>query len=77
MSKCHIDGNLMSRLIYEPAYEFFNSSIANVICRGIARDLNLKPTKTWRDISPSYFTFQIGNNKGTDQPAQTSLRLCC
>ena len=47
--------------------------------RGVARDLiMLKPTFFFRelgDIWPSYFTFQIANNKGADQTAWSAPLL--
>ena len=39
----------------------------------------LKPTKSngeFRDIWPSYFTFQIVNNKGADQTARMRRLVC-
>ena len=47
--------------------------------RGVARDfIMLKPTIFFRelgDIWPSYFTFQIANNKGADQTAWSAPLL--
>ena len=39
----------------------------------------LKPTKIFgelRDIRPCYFTFQIANDKGADQPARVRRLIC-
>ena len=65
---------LWKRTLYQLSYQ--GGQWRYMVRRGVARDFSmLNPGELW-DIWPSYFTFQIANNKGADQTAWKRRLVC-